>query len=324
MMKFGIISLGNHARNRAMPAIVGAGHVISDVLSRNPEKAREAGRKYSARAHTDLDSFLASDFDAAYISSPNFLHYEHAKRALEAGKHVLLEKQMTLDSGEAATLVRLAAERRLKLAVGFHLRFHPAVADMRELIRSGELGDITSITGMWAYNTLNRQYDQDSIWWQEDAKAGGGSVMGTGVHVIDSLNFVLGKQPVSVSGIRLPEGRRIELFEHITMRYGGVAGIAVSSRCISGSSNSMTVYGSNGTAEARGLFSTSVDASLYRDGRKVRDYSGGNMYEVEIDGFATLVEGGESSIALGSDGELVVRIVNAAEKSDREGVIVSI
>ena len=126
-MKFGIAGLGNHAINRVMPVFREAGQEISALYSRSIDKARKEGMKYNAKPFDNLDSFFQSgDFEAVYIASPNFLHYGQAKLALEQGKHVLLEKQMTLKTDEAEELVRLADQNHLALAIGFHMRFHQA------------------------------------------------------------------------------------------------------------------------------------------------------------------------------------------------------
>lgn len=318
-MKFGVAGLGNHAINRVMPAIREAGHDISAVYSRNIDKARKEGQKYNATPFDSLESFMESgNFEAIYIASPNFLHYGQAKLALEHGKHVLLEKQMTIRPEEAEELVKLAREKSLSLAMGFHMRFHPAVREIQRILMNGELGDITYITGMWAY--LNpRSYDNpDNKWWREEEKVGGGAVMGTGVHVMDTINFMLGKYPDRISSFRNPMGEVIETTEHVTLQYGPTIVDIVASRSIKTPMNNITVYGTEGTLVATGAFSTSVESTLLRDGRKVRDYRGVNVYKEEVRAFADLVDGKESPIARGEDGAEVVKIVNLAFEADRE------
>lgn len=323
-MKFGIISLGNHATKRVMPAIVNAGHEISAIYSRSMDKATATAGVYGAAPFDDIGDFIACDFESAYISSPNFLHYEHAKKCLEGGKHVLLEKQMTLKNEQAAELVKISDEAGLSLAIGFHVRFHPAVADIRKMVQGGELGDITYVSGMWATLSTGRRTDPDSRWWYEDDKVGGGSVMGMGVHVVDTVNHVLGRTPDSVSAVRVPHGKVIDSTENIGLLYGSVAANAISSRSIASASNDLSVCGTGGTAVGRNVFSGIVKGSLWLNGQKIREYSSGNVYEEEVKSFVELVKGGNSIIARGSDGHLVVRIVNAAFQSDLEGKVVRI
>lgn len=327
-MKFGILALGNHASNRLMPAIVKAGHEVSAIYSRSMEKAKESGKQYAATPYDDINEFLANDFEAAYISSPNFIHYEHAKMCLLKGKQVLLEKPMTLKNEHAAELVKIADEAGLSLAIGFHVRFHPAVSEIRKLVQGGELGDITYVSGMWASlsstRSTERSADPDSRWWYEDEKVGGGSVMGTGVHVVDTINHVLGKVPDSVSAVRVPHGKIIDSTENITLLYGNVTANAVSSRAIASAANDLMVCGTGGTVVGRNVFTGVVKGSLWRNGELVREYNSGDVYEEEVKSFVEFANGRESTIARGSDGHLVVRIVNAAFQSDLEGKAIRI
>lgn len=318
-MKFGVAGLGNHAINRVMPVFREAGQEINAVYSRSIDKARKEGMKYNAKPFDNLDSFFESgDFEAVYIASPNFLHYGQAKLALEHGKHVLLEKQMTLKTEEAEELVELAGQKHLVLALGFHMRFHPAIREIHRIVRSGELGDISYITGMWA-SLSARSYDNPDVkWWREDDKVGGGAVMGTGVHVMDTMNYILGKYPDRLSSFREPLGHVIETTEHVTLQYGPTIVDVVASRAMKNPMNNLTLYGTDGTLVATGVFSTSVESSLLMDGKKIKDFRGVNVYKEEIGAFADLVQGKESHIATGRDGAMVVKMVNMAFEADRD------
>lgn len=318
-MKFGIVGLGNHARNKVMPAIVKSGHEVGAIYSRNIDKARDEGLKYFSKPYNDMETFLNGEFDAVYISSPNFLHYEQAKNALLHGKHVLLEKPMTLDTEHAAELVKIADDRNLALAVGFHMRFHPAVNEIRRMILENELGDITYVSGMWAYLSARSYDDPDTRWWKEDEKVGGGSVMATGVHVVDTINYILGRHPESVYAVRHPSDAIIDTTEHITMQYSHAIADAISSRAILTGNNSLSVYGTKGSVTAENAFSTAIQAGLVKDHERIREYRDGNMYEDEIRAFAEYSRGKRSLIATGRDGQKVVEIVNAAFRSSGEG-----
>lgn len=323
-MKFGVISLGNHARNRVMPAMVRAGHEIVALYSRNIDKAGREALKYSSKAFSKMDDFLDSDIDAVYISSPNFLHYEHAKNCLLHGKHVLLEKQMTLGDEDARELVDLSVSRKLALGVGFHLRFHPAINDVRDMVQNGSLGQVVFVSGMWAYHSARTYDDADTRWWKEAEKAGGGSIMGTGVHVIDTINYVMGQTPLAIVGTKIPRGETIETTEHVTMHFKDAIADAISSRAVGAADNSLSVYGTKGFVICRDAFSTTVNATVISNGDVPREYRDGNLYEAEVKGFVDLANGGTSSIASGKEGYNVVRIVNAASASDSSGRMVQL
>jgi predicted dehydrogenase len=222
---------------------------------------------------------------------------------------------MTLKNEDASKLVELAFRNRLNLAVGFHMRFNPAIEDVKKMISNGELGDITHIHGTWAHLSGGTRTNPDSKWWTEDDKAGGGSVMGTGVHVLDTINYVLWKKPDIVYAIKRPAGKIIEDTESVIMQYGDTIGEALSSRAIAEAFNSLVVQGSKSTLVAENVFGTSVSCRLKKDGVILKEYGGGNVYEEEIRSFVDLLNGRKSAIATGEDGKIVVRTVNCANES---------
>jgi predicted dehydrogenase len=110
----------------------------------NPDNLGALARRYPyANTATDFREVLRdTNVDAVFIATPTATHYELGKQALEAGKHVLIEKPLTTSSREAAALVELARERERVLMVGHVFEYNPAIRTVDELIKSGELGDI--------------------------------------------------------------------------------------------------------------------------------------------------------------------------------------
>ncbi|MHB1708953.1 MAG: Gfo/Idh/MocA family protein [Thermoplasmataceae archaeon] len=323
-MDFGVIGLGNHSSNRIIPAIRAAGFSIASVYSSDAVKGDEVARANGSEYYSDLERMLSSRVEAVYIGSPNFLHYPQAKLALEAGKHVLLEKQMTLSVQEAADLVSLSRKNGLKLAVGFHMRFHPAVEKIRNTVLSGDIGKPVAAFGMWGGPPSSSHASEKQKWWTEEEKVGGGSIMATGVHVIDSLMYVLGKRPETVSSVKFPRDRVIEKTQQVSLIYPDMIATAVSSRLTPEPDNSLHIFGTEGTAVGRGIFGVTIKGSMERNGKVVDSYSGGSPYEGEIRSFAALVRGEKTNIAVGEDGEAVVRVVNAANESAATGRTVSL
>jgi predicted dehydrogenase len=319
-MKFGVIGLGNHAINRVMPAIMLSGNSIEAVYSRNPEKAERIGRKFGGKAFDNLEQMLSSDLDALYIASPNNLHYENALAALDHGKHVLLEKPMTLSYEDSKKLVNKADQDHLSLAIGFHLRLHPAVEQIKRHVLNGDLGDITTVDACWGgFSSSSRTVteDSDNRWWSDEALVGGGSIMGTGVHVFDALNNIMGMHPDRISSFRDPRGSIIDSTTSTIMSYGATIAHAVSSRRMFLPDNSLRITGTEGSLICTGLFSTEIRSSLNVNGR-IRRFRSGNIYRKEIDAFVDLVDGRHSAIATGRDGSVVVRMTELAIRSDLE------
>jgi predicted dehydrogenase len=134
---------------------------------------------------TDLEDLLTDDsLDAIVIASPVPTHHKLGMLALGAGKHTFIEKPLALTAADAKELVDESEARNVKLMVGHLLEYHPAVLRMRDLIESGELGDV-----LYAYsNRLNLgqfRRDENALW-------------SLGVHDVATLMFLLGDTPIEV------------------------------------------------------------------------------------------------------------------------------
>ncbi|WEW61792.1 hypothetical protein PRK78_007288 [Emydomyces testavorans] len=144
------------------------------IASRDASKAKSQARKYGFKKHYGSYQELLDDPDVniVYVSLPNSLHFEWAKKALLAGKHVLCEKPFTSNATEAKELVKLAHDKKLVIEEAFHWQFHPAAHLFRSLLESGKYGKIIS-TDAWM--TASPGVPDDDIRWQFDL--GGGSLM---------------------------------------------------------------------------------------------------------------------------------------------------
>ena len=141
----GAASIAPHALlypSRSIPEIA-----VVAVGARSADRARSFAKRWHIKLHGTYEQILSSeDVDAVYIALINGLHYEWAAAALRAGKHVLCEKPLTSNAREARELEQLARQRSLVLMEAYHNLHHPLATRMRELVRSGELGQLTSLS----------------------------------------------------------------------------------------------------------------------------------------------------------------------------------
>ncbi len=177
------------------PAREVAGVEVAGIAARDPERAGRFQLRHGVkRAYPSYAAMLADEaIDAIYNPLPNSLHCEWTIRALEAGKHVLCEKPLAANADEAERM-RDAAERTGRLLVeAFHYRYHPLAARMKEIIASGELGEIRHVE---AHNCLplplfgNIRYRFDLA---------GGATMDVGCYAIHLLRFLTGEEPEVLS-----------------------------------------------------------------------------------------------------------------------------
>jgi predicted dehydrogenase len=135
-----------------------------------------------ARAATDFDDLLADDsLDAVVVATPVPTHFELARRALEAGKHVLVEKPPAMTAAEMDELVELSSRRDLVLMPGHLLLYHPGVQKLKELVDSGELGDVLCVYGNRQNLGIIRP-DENALW-------------SLGVHDLSVILYLLGEEP---------------------------------------------------------------------------------------------------------------------------------
>jgi predicted dehydrogenase len=154
--------------------------------------AAKAGQLGLARYTANIDEVLRDpDVDVVHVCIPNNLHYSVSKKALEAGKHVICEKPLAMNSAEAEDLVKLAASCKRVGAVHFNNRGYPLTRHARALARSGELGEIVIVNGVYLQDWLF--YPTDYNWRLEPQQSGDTRAIGDiGSHWMDLAEFISG------------------------------------------------------------------------------------------------------------------------------------
>ncbi len=166
---------------------------VRGLAESTPELAAEKAKVLRlARAYDSVEEMLSDpSINAVHITSPNCLHAAHARAALNAGKHVICEKPLAMDSRESTELVDLAAERRLVNAVNFNIRFYPLAQQARAMVRNNDLGSIYVVQGSYLQDWLLLPTDWN---WRLEPELGGSlrAVADIGSHWLDLASFVTG------------------------------------------------------------------------------------------------------------------------------------
>lgn len=191
-INYALIGAG-YIGERHAAAIAGTeGARLAVVASDNELQAQTLAKRYGADWTTDYRIALArSDVDAVSICTPSGFHAEPAIAALDAGKHVLVEKPMDIHVNKADQMIAAAERAKRNLAVVFQKRFNPAMRFVKESIERGKLGRITlaEATLKW-YRTPS--YFTGSPWRGTWAMDGGGALMNQGIHFVDLLLWLVG------------------------------------------------------------------------------------------------------------------------------------
>jgi predicted dehydrogenase len=197
-LKIGVVGTG-FIGPAHVEALRRLGFVVAGLADYNPERA--AARAEDLRVGKSYGSFeeLAADpsIDVVHITSPNYLHYPHVKAALLAGKHVVCEKPLAMNSVESAELVALAKETRRVNAVNFNIRFYPLSQQARAMVQAGELGGLYIVQGSYLQDWLLLPTDWN---WRLEPELGGDlrAVADIGSHWLDLVTFITGLEVEAV------------------------------------------------------------------------------------------------------------------------------
>jgi predicted dehydrogenase len=195
-VRWGILSTSAFAASKFIPGLRRAkGVEVVAVGSRSLESAQQfAARTNISVAHGSYEALLADpNVDVIYNPLPNHLHVEWTKRAVDAGKHVYCEKPMALNASELETLRPYATRRHI--VEGFMVRHHPQWIEVRNRIRSGEIGELTHAHIAFAYTNT----DATNI--RNIADVGGGALYDIGCYAVVASRWFFEADPVRAVGM---------------------------------------------------------------------------------------------------------------------------
>jgi predicted dehydrogenase len=194
-------------------AAVGLG-IISDIFMRATASSQHAGitglvtghpaekgPKYAAQYNVPSTSIYTYEtfdrihdnkaIEAVYIGLPNSMHCDYTIRAAEAGKHVLCEKPMAISSAECRRMIDACRHANVKLMIAYRVHYDPTWQHIRDLVRSGEIGELQGFQG--GFYGIKQAGE-----WRLDRKlAGGGSLMDLGIYPLNAIRWIAGEEPAS-------------------------------------------------------------------------------------------------------------------------------
>lgn len=196
-VRWGVVSTANIGMKKVIPGILKSPHsevvaIASRDLGRAEAAIAELGLTGKAHAHGSYEALFADpDVDAIYNPLPNHLHVPVTLAAVRAGKHVLCEKPIGMDLADAEQLLALPAGGPLVMEA-FMVRFHPQWLRARDIVRSGELGDITAIHAVFTY------FNDDPNNVRNMNDIGGGGILDIGCYPVVGARFLFGSEPKRV------------------------------------------------------------------------------------------------------------------------------
>jgi len=230
-VRWGVLSTADFGIRKAIPGMQkGEWSEIVAIASRDLRKAEEAAHKLGIpKAYGSYEELLADpQIEAIYNPLPNHMHVPWSIKAAQAGKHVLCEKPLSINVADAKELLAVQQKTGVKIGEAFMVRTHPQWLRTRELIRSGRIGELRSITGFFSY--FNR--DPKNI--RNAPETGGGALLDIGCYTISTSRFAFGEEPRRVMGLieRDPDMRTDRLTSAILDFPSGQAIFTVSTQLV--------------------------------------------------------------------------------------------
>jgi len=199
-LRWGLIGCGDISRKRVAPALKSLKQCELLAVSRaNYAFAESFAKEFGAKRWYQnwQDIIDDKEIDAVYIATPVYLHAIQTIAAAEAGKHVLCEKPMALNTKDCERMIETCKKFNVKLGVAYYRHFYPVINRVKEIILSDEIGEPT-IVEIQAFEWFDRKPGEPRYWLLEKEKSGGGPMMDFGCHRIEVLQNLFG----NVKGIQ--------------------------------------------------------------------------------------------------------------------------
>lgn len=287
MIRTGLIGfgLGGTAFHAPLVSAVDGLELVAIATS----KADAVAAAYPQAAVTTPEALIADPQIALVIvSTPNDTHFRLARAALEAGKHVVIDKPFASTAEQAEQLIALAAERQ-RLVIPFHnRRWDSDFLTVRKLLDGGRLGEVMLFEAHW-----DRFRPELSQPWKESRAAGSGQLADLGPHMIDQALLLFGAPEALSADIEVQRtGTEVDDYFHLTLHYGARRVVLASSRLIAAPRPRFAIHGRAGSFVKYGL---DPQEAAVRSGGRVTDPAHG-FEDASIHGTLTLGDGTRETI----------------------------
>ena len=325
-LKVAVFGAGSWGRNHVRTVAAQSDAELAAVCDLNPKVREAMARAYPGVLVTDDAEAALGAAEAVVVATPATSHAALAERAVERGLPVLVEKPFALTSAEAERVVELAEKKRVPLVVGHLLVFHPAVERLRAMIAGGELGEVYYLYSQ-RVNLGQVRPDENALW-------------SFGPHDVSVALELLRESPVRVSAngrSYLQPGIEDVVFMTLEFASGAMAHVQMSwldphkeRRLTVVGSRKMVVFDDMQPREKLRVYDKGVERppeySSYGESLAIREgditiprIPNVEPLSAELKHFLAVARGDQKSRVPAADGLLVVRILEAASQSLREG-----
>ncbi len=337
-IRVGIIGCGMITQTRHAPEYAqNENSEIYGLYDANMERAEEFAKLYSCKAFSSPEELIAcEEIDAISVCSPNATHAQYSIMALNAGKHVLVEKPVALTLEDAREMIRVSKEKGKILMVGHNQRLLPTHKRAKEVLNSGAIGNLITIQSNFKHNGPETwSVTRSNQTWFFDKKSAQFGVLGDlGSHKLDIIRYLTDKEVTEVNAVtmtldkRLPDGNLIEIEDNAIVAFklsNGLPGIMhVSWSNYGDEDNSTIIYGDKGVMKIFGDYSDDIVLEM-RDGSVVKYMVGKiqtNQNQTKsgiIDEFVASIVENKEPLITGVDGHNTIATIIACYDSAKTG-----
>lgn len=296
VINWGILGAAKFARDHMGRAIHEArGARLVALATADPAKATPF-RAFAPdlRLHSDYAALLADPaVDAVYIPLPNHLHVDWAIRALDAGKHVLVEKPVALAAASIDPLIARRDATGLVCAEAFMIVHHPQWQRAKALIAEGAVGRLARVDGVFSY----RNTDLENI--RNRPETGGGGLPDIGVYTCGAARWATGAEPVDLAA-RIDWENGVDIFAQVTGTMAGPGGrfsLSVMTATRLAPRQEMVFHGEEGVLRLTAPFNAGLfgeaQVHLFRPGEadRIERFPGVRQYVLQVEAFGRAVRG---------------------------------
>jgi len=323
MFRWGVLSTAKIGRDQVLPAIAECDNgVMTAVASRDVARARKLADRFgSPHAFGSYEELLASDtVDAVYIPLPTSQHVEWAAKAIEAGKHVLVEKPLALDAAEIEPLIALRDKHKVVVAEAYMVTYHPQWIAVRDLVASGEIGTLRHVQGAFTY------YLKDPENMRNRPELGGGALPDIGVYPTVSTRFVTGKEPQRIQATVVRGEFGTDSYSSIRADFGAFE-LSFYLSTEMANRQLMVFHGDKGFIEVHGPFNAglydhhriTIHNQNHTEARELR-FPGANQYRLQAERFARVAGGSREHLFSLEESILNQKVIDAIFRAgDKDG-----
>ncbi len=341
IVRWGVIGCGGIARSRTIPGMLRAESAkLVSVMDLNLEVARAVKEQFRAeKAYDQAEDVLKNDdIDAVYIATPVYTHSMLTKLAADYGKHVLCEKPLGMNAQDALSAVEYCKKKGVLLSVDLMMRFGTQINNMKNAVRNGEIGQVVS------GDTRFSCWMPDVNWATSKERAGGGSLMDMGIHLIDLIRYITDMNVTAVTAMnecisfqgadytvedsstvvmRMENGAQITVFTNFnipdsagkwTLNLYGTRGRLLGDKII-GQIDEGSLWEVSLTEGVDGFYNEPVEGN--RIGHQITAEFG-NMYTCNIEAFDQAILNGSESFIDPMECVMDQRVIDAAYLSSKE------